>query len=73
MSKIELKYKRAKKRSKIFFSEYNKLKSDLGYQSPDDSDGSLLSSASDSTTKKNEADRDSSDSSDDSYSDDESV
>jgi hypothetical protein len=66
LSKIELKYKRAKKRSKIFFSEYNKLKSDLGYQSPDESDGSLLSSASDSTTKKNEADRDSSDSSDDS-------
>ena len=65
LSKIELKYKRAKKRSKIF-SEYNKLKSDLGYQSPDESDGSLLSSASDSTAKKNEAARDSSDSCNDS-------
>ena len=54
------------KRSKIFFSEYNKLKRDLGYQSPDESDGSLLSSGRDSTSKKIEAASDSSDSSNDS-------
>jgi hypothetical protein len=43
LSEIERKYKRVKKKAKMYEMQYNKLKSDLGYESPEESDGSLSS------------------------------
>jgi archaellum component FlaC len=43
LSEIERRYKRVKKKVKMYEMQYNKLKSDLGYESPEESDGSLLS------------------------------
>jgi len=55
LSEIETKYKRVKKKAKIYAMQYKKLKSDLGYKSPEESDGSLSSGSSESNnanTKK---------------------
>ena len=46
------KYKRAKKKAKIYGMQYEKMKSGLGYKSPEESNGSLSSDSSDSDTKK---------------------
>jgi hypothetical protein len=43
LSVIEFKYKRAKKKAKIYGMQYEKMKSELGYKSPVESDGSLSS------------------------------
>jgi hypothetical protein len=58
---IEFKYKRAKKKAKIYGTQYQKMKSDLGYKSPEESDGSLSSGSSDSEKEK-QSERHSSDS-----------
>ncbi len=36
LTKIEMKYKRVKKKEKIYAMQYKKLKSDLGYKSPEE-------------------------------------
>ena len=53
-SHIEFKYKRAKKRAKIFAAQYEKLKSDLGYKSPEESSGSLSSGSNESDSSEHE-------------------
>jgi hypothetical protein len=52
VSVIEFKYKRAEKKVKIFGTQYEKMKSDLGYKLPEESDGSLSSDSNDSDTEK---------------------
>ena len=56
LSEVERKYKRVKKKVKMYTMQYEKLKSDLGYQSPEESDGSLSSGRS---TKEKEGCEDS--------------
>jgi hypothetical protein len=45
LSHIEFKYKRVKKKAKIFAAQYEKLKIDLGYKSPEELDGSCQAAA----------------------------
>jgi hypothetical protein len=47
--------KRAKKKAKIYGDQYEKMKSDLGYESPVESDGSLSSDDIESDTEKHDA------------------
>jgi len=53
LSNIEMKYKSVKKKAKIYSMQYEKLKSDLGYKSPEESSGSLSSGSNDKVIQSN--------------------